>query len=179
MPIKGAVPFLLACGFEDKVLPVEGILLLWYPETQFQLCAVSLRKRHLYLWGIKLKTSCMQFDLEWEVTEWTSEIKRNVSCPFYLWFLQLIVCLFYFCLYGFFRYFFPLLRCMCSSINIENSAKLWKVHPSFDPSKSVLVLRNDLEWSVRAQRRDCLEQMVVTITLILFFLISLRFVLIC
>ena len=49
MPIKGAVPFLLACGFEDKVLPVEGILLLWYPETQFQLCAVSLRKRHLYL----------------------------------------------------------------------------------------------------------------------------------
>ena len=33
MPIKGAVPFLLACGFEDKVLPVQGILLLWYPET--------------------------------------------------------------------------------------------------------------------------------------------------
>ena len=47
MTIKGAVPFLLACGFEDKVLPVEGILLLWYTETQFQLCAVRLRKRHL------------------------------------------------------------------------------------------------------------------------------------
>ena len=47
MPIKGAIPFLLACGFEDKVLSVEGILLLWYPETQFQLCAVSLRERHL------------------------------------------------------------------------------------------------------------------------------------
>ena len=169
MPIKGAVPFLLACGFEDKVLPVEGILLLWYPETQFQLCTVSLRKRHLNFWGIKLKTSCMQFDLEWQVTEWTSEIKRNVSCTFYLWFLQLIVCFTFVCM-SFFLLFFSRLRCMCSSINIENSAKLWKLHPCFDPSKSVLVLRNDLEWS---------DQMVVTITLILFFLISLTFVLFC
>lgn len=24
VPIKGATEFLLACGFEDKVLPVEG-----------------------------------------------------------------------------------------------------------------------------------------------------------
>ena len=94
---------------------------------------------------------------------------------------QAVNCLFYFCLYVFcfFSLFFSGLRCMCSSINIENPAKLWKVHPCFDPSKSVLVLRNDLEWSVQAQCRDCLDQMVVTITLILFFLISLRFVLFC
>ena len=41
MPIKGAVPFLLACGFEDKVLPVQGILLLWYPETVSVVCSQS------------------------------------------------------------------------------------------------------------------------------------------
>ena len=60
---------------------------------------------------------------------------------------QAVNCLFYFCLYVvfFFSLFFSWLRCMCSSKNIENSAKLWKVHPCFDPSKSVLVLRNDLE----------------------------------
>ena len=56
---------------------------------------------------------------------------------------KLFVLLLFVCF--FFSLFFSWLRCMCSSINIENSAKLWKVHPYFDPSKSVLVLRNDLE----------------------------------
>ena len=67
------------------------------------------------------------------------------ECFLHILFTVLTVnCLFYFfCI--FFSLFFSRLRCMCSSINIENSANLWKVHPYFDPSKSVLVLRNDLE----------------------------------
>lgn len=69
------------------------------------------------------------------------------ECFLHILFMALTVnCLFVLLLFvWFFRYFFPLLRCMCSSINIEDSAKLRKVHPYFDPSKSVLVLRNDLE----------------------------------
>ena len=70
------------------------------------------------------------------------------ECFLHILFMVLTVnCLFVLLLFVWFFavYFFSLLRCMCSSINIENSAKLWKVHPCFDPSKSVLVLRSDLE----------------------------------